>query len=144
MSLGTSNEKLHEALWVLLRDDSTLLSLLGAHPDNAAYARVYDEPPTNAAMPYVVLEIPTGTPFDTFQKTGREWLVDIHVFSGYKGQQECNQVLARVDVLLDYPASLTVTGHTVARCALDEVNNLRESPLIRHSVARYKVTLQEA
>ena len=145
MATGTSHEELYEALWLKLSDDATLLGLTGPHPSAASKARVYDEPPTNAAMPYIVLDLPTATPFNTFGVTGREWLVDVHVYSGHKGAQEAGQILARVEALLDHQhAALTVTGYTVARCALEDVNHLRESPLIRHGAARYRVTLQEA
>ena len=145
MSTGTSHEELAEALWLKLGADATMLTLTGAHPDDAAKARVYDEPPANAAMPYVVVDLPTATPFNTFGVTGREFLVDVHAYSAHLGAQEVQQILARVEVLLDHQhASLTVTGYTVARLALDDVNHLREGARIRHSVARYRVNLQEA
>lgn len=145
MSLGTATEKLAEALWSRLSDDATLLTLTGAHPDNGAKARVYDEPPDNPTMPYVVLDMATSEPFNTFGKTGREFLVDVHCYSEARGSQEVQQILARVEVLLnDQHAAFTVTGHTLARIALDDMNLLREPPRLRHGIARYRVTVQEA
>jgi hypothetical protein len=150
-SLGTSQEKLHEAVYTRLRDDATLLALTGADPDAGTKARVYDEPPDNAAMPYIVVDVPTGTPFNTFSKTGRVWLVDVHVHSSYRGSQEVQQIAARVDALLadceqanHAAGALTVTGHTVADFAFDDLNMLRHSPILREAVLRYRVTLQES
>lgn len=145
MATGTAEEELREALYTKLRDDATLLSLLGPDPDAGTKARVYDEPPDNAALPYIVIGDAVASRFNTFGVTGREFLIDIHCYSAHRGYQEVNQVLGRVEAMLDHQhANLTVTGYTVARCMMDDTNTMREPPLVRHGIARYRINLQEA
>lgn len=111
---------------------------------------VYDTiVPQTSALPYLRITTPTGNPWDTFGKAGKERIVQVHVFgsaetyeSGYQVNAICDKV---VELLQDQ--ALTVTGHVLAGlrydqdidAAADDVNGV---PVL-HRVVSFRVHIQE-
>ena len=72
---------------------------------------VYDDVTQGAAFPYLRISTPSGIPWDTFGKAGKERVIEVHVFSQYRGRKEAQDILDQVIALLQYQA-LTISGHT--------------------------------
>lgn len=125
------------ALWPLqvaivqaLRADATLTGLITA---------VHDEVPEPAPFPYVSLGSVTEQPDDNHGQRGIAAAVVLHIWSTYRGNRECAQILAALDALLDRRA-LTVPGWKDISVAHQQAEFLRDpDPDIRHVNVRYRV-----
>lgn len=133
------------AILTLLWTDATLRTLTGNHPDDATKARVYDEPPEGAAYPYVVIGEAIERQNNRMGgKVGRSLDVFVHAYSEKRGNLEAQNLLDRVDALLDNYLSLSVTGYTTELLNFEDSQVIREArpgtPL-RHGIARYRLDL---
>lgn len=147
---GIAQEKLQEAVFALLADDATLRGLTGNHPVNATKARVYDEPIEGAAFPYVHFGQFSERPNNHFRKKGSEIFYELHVWSEHKGAQQGQQILSRIDELLDNNgapgsglATLAVTGYTIELHDRDRVEGMSREGVLRHGVATFRIMLLE-
>ena len=94
------------AIHARLSDDATLTAMIGA-------GSVFDRRVTGRAMPYVVLsEIVTSD----FAPGTEEHAVRIEAWSDADGRKQCQDIAARVKVLLD-GASLSLTGFSLVNLA---------------------------
>lgn len=133
----------HSRLWA----DATLLGLTGTHATEAGKARVYDEPPENAALPYVVI----GDAVENHDnrmggKVGRVVDFFVHVWSDYRGNKEAQDIESRVDALLDNYTDLSVSGYTVNLLSFQDRNLNRygtASRPLRESISRYRIDILE-
>ena len=119
---------------------SGLTSLLGT-------TAVKNAIPLNPAYPYVRLESPTGSRWDTFQKAGKERFVFVHVFSQYRGDLEAIDIIDKVIDLLHYIGH-SVSGHDLARYQydgdFDGADEVLQGKMTLHKIVRFKVNVQES
>lgn len=102
---GDASWPLQQAVFAALSADAGLQALIGAP------ARIYDDPPDDAAFPYLVLG--EGRVSDWPGAAGGiEHVIRIAAFSRYHGRAEAKQIISAVyDALHDRP--LTVSGHAL-------------------------------
>lgn len=102
---GSANA-VQAAIHARLSDDATLTAMIGA-------GSVFDRRVTGRAMPYLVLtEIATSD----FAPGTEEHMVTIEAWSDAEGRKQCQDIVARVKVLLD-GASLSLTGFSLINLA---------------------------
>lgn len=97
---------LRAAILGALRNDSPLVSLLGGE-------RIYDEPPREAALPYVTLGEGVIADGSTATDAGEEHALTLHVWSRQGGHKEAQVITGAVlEALGDAP--LALDGHHLA------------------------------
>jgi len=95
--------ELQKAVYQALSADAGLQAEIGDPP------RLYDDPPADAAFPYVTLGEARSSALSGVEG-GLEHDVKLYVFSRYAGRREVKRILAAVQDAL-HDASLTLTGH---------------------------------
>lgn len=129
--IKTSLEHLHEAFYNQLSGDTALKSRVTG---------VYDYVDENTKFPYVTIGDPTVSPFSTKTSHGEEVLVNLHVFSKYKGKMEAFGILnlmvqaaTKTDLQLE-------GGFSVVRMELEGINVITDiDGKTKHGIARFKV-----
>jgi hypothetical protein len=102
----SSAVSLRAAIHGALMADAPLTSLLGG-------AKVYDEPPRDAALPYVTLGEDVIADGSTATEPGDEHALTLHVWSRQGGHREAHLIAGAVlEALTDAPLSLD--GHRLA------------------------------
>jgi hypothetical protein len=97
---------LRAAIRGALAADSALTSLLGG-------GKIYDEPPRDAALPYVTLGEDVVADGSTATEAGEEHALTLHVWSRQGGHREAQLISGAVlEALADAP--LSPDGHRVA------------------------------
>jgi hypothetical protein len=97
---------LRAVLFAALKNDPPLASLLGG-------PRIYDEPPREAAFPYVTLGEATVSDRSTATEGGHEHALTLHVWSRHGGHREAQEIAGAVlEALADAP--LAPDGHRLA------------------------------
>jgi hypothetical protein len=107
---------------------------------------VYDHVPQTATYPYTRITVPSEIRFDCMGKAGKELLLQVHVFSDYRGQYEAAAAINKAVELLHYTA-LTVTGYTHVSTQLDQIVPAFEEDVggvtIQHQVATLRVWVEQ-
>ncbi|MCC6946944.1 MAG: DUF3168 domain-containing protein [Bradyrhizobiaceae bacterium] len=104
--MPASAVSLRAAIRDALINDSPLVSLLGG-------GKIYDEPPRDAALPYVTLGEDVITDGSTATEPGDEHTLTLHVWSRQGGHKEAHVIAGAVlEALVDAP--LTLDGHHLA------------------------------
>lgn len=104
--MPASAAALRAVLFTALKNDTPLAALLGG-------ARIYDEPPREAAFPYVTLGEATLADRSTSTEGGDEHGVTLHVWSRHGGHREAHEIAgALLEALIDAP--LAPNGHRLA------------------------------
>src|SRR5690606_37873072 len=99
--------------------DSALTSLLGGE-------RIYDEPPRDAALPYVTLGEDVVSDGSTATEAGDEHALTLHVWSRQGGHREAQLIAgALLEALADAP--LASEGHSVANLRFVAADVRREA-----------------
>jgi hypothetical protein len=97
---------LRAAIHGALANDTPLTSLLGG-------ARIYDEPPRDAALPYVTLGEDVVGDNSTATEPGDEHALTLHVWSRQGGHREAHVIAGAVlEALVEAP--LALDGHHLA------------------------------
>ena len=133
MSIGQF--ALQQTLYTTLNGDSQLTSTLGA--------AVFDDVPDTQAVsfPYVQIGEDTATDYSTKDVTGTETVINLHVWSRYRGSKETKQVMDRVHTLL-HDSNLTVTGHNLVNLRFEFSDVLRDPDgVTRHGVMRFRAVM---
>lgn len=114
-------------------------------------APVYDEPPENAALPYVTIGEATTTRDNRFGQTGRQVLAGVHVWTRSGGDFDQtgflagNTIAAAVDAILDDATLGLGGGWRAVGCDLDQSQTLRDPDgITRHVVLTYRVWVEAA
>ena len=104
--MTASSVSLRAAIRDALIADSPLTSLLGG-------GRIYDEPPRDAALPYVTLGEDVVSDGSTATEPGDEHALTLHVWSRQGGHREAQLIAGAVlEALTEAP--LAPDGHRVA------------------------------
>lgn len=117
--MPASAVSLRAAIRDALAADAPLVSLLGG-------AKIYDEPPRDAALPYVTLGEDVISDGSTATEAGDEHALMLHVWSRQGGHREAHVLAGAVlEALIDAP--LTLAGHRLANLRFIVTDVRRES-----------------
>lgn len=111
-------------------------------------AAVYDDAPDlpagmpSEAFPYVVIGDDTVEPWDTDDTLGAEVTVTLHIWSRGAGMKQAKAIAGEIYTIL-HRASLSASGYRFTDCLHETDLFLREAHM-RHGVARYRLTIQQA
>ena len=133
--MSTGQFALQQTLFTTLNGDSQLTNTLGA--------AVFDDVPDTQAVsfPYVQIGEDTATDYSTKDVTGTETVINLHVWSRYRGSKETKQVMDRVHTLL-HDSNLTVTGHNLINMRFEFGDVIRDPDRItRHGVMRFRAIM---
>src|SRR5690606_13401360 len=97
---------LRAAIFGALKNDSPLVALLGGE-------KIYDEPPRDAALPYVTLGEDVVADGSTATEEGDEDALALHVWSRQGGHREAHVIAGAVLEALN-EAPLALDGHHLA------------------------------
>lgn len=130
--MSVSAWPLQQAVFAALSADAGVKAVLGDSP------RIFDKPPGNAALPYLLIGDGTEEEWGTASDDGAEHALNIHAWSRAGGRKESRAILAAVYGVL-HDASLALDGfHLVnLRFVLSQVLVEADS-LTYHGVARYR------
>jgi hypothetical protein len=104
---------------------------------------VYDEVPTKAKPPYVVIGEDTGVGYGHKMANGQEVTITLHVWSETPGMSEVKDLMSQVvDSITDYRLSLG-DGWSTTMPALDMADTMRDPGGYRHGVLRFRCKILE-
>lgn len=109
---------LQQAVYAALLADSGVAALAGA--------RIYDDVPGDAAMPYVVIGEDQESDWSTATETGSQHMLSIHVWSRAAGHKEAKLLCDAVRAVLD-GAALAVSGTTLIDLRYQATQYARQS-----------------
>ncbi len=117
--MSASAVSLRAAIHGALKADTPLVSLLGGE-------KIYDEPPRDAALPYVTLGQNVISDGSTATESGDEHSLTLHVWSRQGGHKEAHVLAGAVlEALIDAPLSLE--NHHLANLRFVVADVRRES-----------------
>jgi len=126
-------------LYSVLHGDTALMAL--------ATGGIFDRVPQGTKMPYIFIGEWEEGRFDCFSKKGKDATITVHIYDTDDdlrwGAKRCIQILARMNVLLDYVV-FAVTGYTTTvYIRYDGGDSFVEPDLVtRHLTARYRIIVQ--
>jgi hypothetical protein len=129
--IQTALGPLHEAFYAQLSGDTAL---------NSKVTGVYDYVDENTKFPYVTIGNPTVSPFPTKTSHGEEILVNLHVYSKYKGKTEAFDILNLMIRAATKEDLQLEGGFTVFLMELEGMNVITDiDGKTMHGIARFKV-----
>lgn len=114
---------------------AAIYAALAAAPDIGA--AIYDTAPQTAAYPHI--EIDGGRAYDWSAQLlrGEETIIEIHVWSRYRGYAEARTLLGKVKDRL-HEQALTLTGATFIDCRFRDLDLFTDvDGLTRHGIIRF-------
>ena len=126
---------LQKAVYGRLAADAALKSLIGDP------ARIYDDAPRDAALPYIVIGEARISDWSGVEG-GFEHDIRIHIFSRYAGRREIKEIVtALYDALHEAP--LIIAGHDLVnlRFVFSDILRRQDSD-IYHGVTRFRAVTQ--
>jgi len=127
---------LQQAVFAALSADAGVKAVLGDP------ARIFDKPPGDAQLPYLLIGDGTEEDWGTASDDGAEHALTLHAWSRAGGRKEARAILAAVYAVL-HDASLTVSGHSLVNLRFVLSQILVESDgLIYHAIARYRAVTE--
>jgi hypothetical protein len=128
---------LRAAIRGALAADAPLVSLLGGE-------KIYDEPPRDAALPYVTLGEDTLADGSTSTEPGDEHALTLHVWSRQGGHREAHVIAGAVlEALIDAP--LALAGHHLANLRFVVADVRREADgRTYHGIVRLRALTEPA
>jgi len=129
--IKTALAPLHEAFYKQLSEDTALKSKVTG---------VYDYVDENTTFPYVTIGDPTVSPFATKTSHGEEVLINLHVYSKYKGKTEAFEILNLMVQAATKSDLQLEGGFSVFRMELEGMNVITDiDGKTKHGIARFKV-----
>lgn len=133
----TSAVSLRAAILGALTNDSPLTALLGGE-------KIYDEPPRDAALPYVTLGEDTVSDASTSTEAGEEHALTLHVWSRQGGHREAHLIAGAVLEALG-EAPLAPDGHHLANLRFVVADVRREADgRTYHGILRLRAVTEPA
>ena len=113
-------------------------------PRCSAAPKIYDEPPRDAAFPYVTLGEARVTDFSTGTEPGEEHQLTLHAWSRQGGHREAHLIAGALLQALD-DAPLTLAGHRLVnlRFALADVRREADGRTY-HALVRFRAVTEPA
>lgn len=126
---------LQRSLYQLLRNDSTLSAALGG-------ARIYDDVPQRAELPYVTFGQSVTRDWSTGTETGHEHLLTLHVWSRVPGRKKLHEIMELLAQRLQQPFGLLEHRVVNVRHELSEARRDPDGELY-HGVVRFRVVTEQ-
>jgi hypothetical protein len=134
--MSSASWALQAAIFAALSADGGVKSVLGDP------ARVYDEVPREAAMPYLVIGDDKENGWNTATDNGSEHGLVLHVWSRARGRKECKAIAYAVRAALD-DAALAPSGHTLIDIAYQSAEFLRQTDgQTYHAILRFRAVTE--
>ncbi|HZP70638.1 MAG TPA: DUF3168 domain-containing protein [Pseudolabrys sp.] len=128
---------LRAAVHDALANDAALLSVLGG-------AKIYDEPPREAAFPYVTLGETRLADFSAGDEPGLEHQLTLHAWSRQGGQREAHVIAGALLQALD-EAPLAPAGHRLVNFRFATADVRREADgRTYHALVRFRAVTEPA
>ena len=102
---------------------------------------VYDEVPSGADLPYIVIGDDAIVDDSDKVKQGLEDSVNIHIWSDYKGYKELKEIVDAIVSALNFESG-TQDSVNIELCLLDNISVIREEDA-RHAIVRFKIKVKE-
>jgi len=126
---------LQRAVYQQLAADAALKSFIGDP------ARIYDDAPREASLPYVVIGETKASDWKGVDH-GLEHDLRLHIFSRYAGRREIKDIMSAIYDAL-HEASLTLTGHRLVNIRFVFSDALRrQDAQTYHGVMRFRAMTQ--
>lgn len=107
---------------------------------------VYAHVPQATAFPYVRIDSPVESRFDTMGRAGKELSISVHAFSTYAGPTQAAGILSKAIELLHYQA-LSITGHDTVtvqyETGSDAGDEIVNGVTVYHYVAIFRLLVQQ-
>ncbi len=112
--------------------------------DAALAVPVYDAPPVDAALPYVVIGPIRSAPWRADGLAGEEHSVSVHVWSRYRGAKEVRTLMDAVRAALE-DADLAPAGHHLVLLSFAGAEDARAGDgVTRHGTLRFRALTEPA
>ena len=135
--MSTATAALRAAIHDALVADDALTAMLGG-------AKVYDEPPANAAFPYVTLGEARVTDFSAGEERLEEHQLTLHAWSRQGGHKEAHGIAGALLQVLD-DAPLSPDGHQLVNLRFSLADIRREADgRTYHALVRFRAVTEPA
>lgn len=133
--MGSAALDLQRSLYRLLRDHAPLAALLGG-------ARIYDDVPQRAELPYVTFGQSLVRDWSTGSESGHEHSVTLHVWSRAAGRKEVHEIMALLVGLL-HDQSPALAEHRIVnlRHEFSEARRDADGEIYR-GIVRYRIVTE--
>jgi hypothetical protein len=129
--MASASAALRAAIHDALSSDGALAALLGG-------AKVYDEPPSGAAFPYVTLGEARVSDFSTATEPGEEHQLTLHAWSRNGGHREAHLIAGALLQALD-DAPLALADHRLVNLRFATADVRREADgRTYHALVRFR------
>ncbi len=127
--------ELQKAIHGALTSDAEVIALLGG-------ARVYDDVPRGAELPYATFGASTARDWSTGSEAGSEHMVTLNVWSRHAGEREAHLIMSAGREALD-EAEIAVAGHRLIniRHEVSEASRDADGETYRGSI-RFRAVLE--
>lgn len=85
----------------------------------AAVSGIYDDIPATETFPYIFIGRHTTDRFNTFDRQGKNMVLQIFIYSQYQGNKEALEILDLVNEALDYQ-TFTVGDQNLVYCRYEQ------------------------
>lgn len=134
---GFSMQAVQTALYSKLTGTTAITDLL------ASATSVYNKTPDEADFPYIVIGHDSATMWDSKTFNGLDISITLHIWSRYRGNKECLQIMGAVYDALHNQA-LTVSGQNHVLTQLEFSETMMDPDgLTFHGVQRYQILTHE-
>ena len=135
--MTSASAVLRAAIYDALSSDGALSALLGG-------PKIYDEPPREAAFPYVTLGETRVTDFSTGSEPGQEHQITLHAWSRQGGHREAHLISGALLQALD-DAPLTLADHRLVNLRFATADVRREADgRTYHALVRFRAMTEPA
>lgn len=110
----------------------------------AAVSGIYDDIPATETFPYIFIGRHTTDRFNTFDRQGKNMVLQIFIYSQYQGNKEALEILDLVNEALDYQ-TFTVDDQNLVYCRYEQ-HSMYPDPDGRTKVcaADFRIIAQES
>lgn len=135
--MGFHSFDLQSAIYTLLNGDSTLDGLVGNN-------KIFDNVPESTDYPYVVIGNIITNNEGTATLDGNEYLVDIDVWSRYRGKKQISEISERIYNLL-HDTDLSVSGASHVMTRANSVQTLVSGDgITRHGIISLSIIVYDS
>lgn len=133
--MASSAWELQKAIYASLIADTALTGLLGG-------ARIYDDVPRGAELPYVTFGQSTVRDWSTGTDSGFEQLFTVHVWTRVNGERLAHQIMAALRDRL-HDTALTLAGFKLVNLRHEFSDSVRDADgETIHGVVRYRAVTE--
>ena len=135
--MASAGWALQRAIYETLMADAAVTTALGG-------ARIHDDVPRGAELPYVTIGQSSARDWSTGTEDGEEHTLTLHVWSRANGRRQVQQIMGLVRGALN-EAALNVTGHRVVNLR-HEFGEARRDPdgETYHGLMRFRAVTEPA